>query len=89
MEARHLQAGDVLRLRSGETTRVAAVVSEQGTRLVYNLWVDEVHTYAVGGTSILVHNNTEECAKLIQMSVKGGARKRGHGKGDKYNYSNI
>ena len=70
---------DVLKLRSGGTTRVAALATQQKREWVYNLWVNEIHTYAVGASQILVHNNTEECAKLVQLTINGATRWKGLG----------
>jgi len=79
VEARHLRVGDVLALRSGGTTRVASLATQQKREWVYNLWVNEIHTYAVGASQILVHNNTEECAKLVQLTINGATRWKGLG----------
>ena len=77
VEARHLLVGDRLCLRSGSTVRVDRLDVEYGCRTVYNLHVERIHSYAVGEQSILVHNNTDECAKIIQEYVEGIPSPRG------------
>jgi hypothetical protein len=56
VEARSLQAGDLLLLRSGATATVEELYSRQVEQKVYNLEVAGLHTYAVGGDGVLVHN---------------------------------
>ena len=56
IEARHLQAGDVLRGFYGRHYKVDRVASSYQHSTVYNLKVAELHTYAVGKKGILVHN---------------------------------
>ena len=60
IEARSLQAGDVLRGFYGRHYKVDRVVSSYQHSTVYNLKVAELHTYAVGKEGILVHNKGEK-----------------------------
>src|SRR5262249_2393122 len=46
---------------------------------VYNLWVEDIHTYAVGRSEILVHNNAEQCAEIVQVTLRGRSLFRGQG----------
>jgi Ca-activated chloride channel family protein len=60
IEARSLQAGDVLRGIYGRHYKVDRVASSYQHSTVYNLKVAELHTYAVGKEGILVHNKAEK-----------------------------
>ena len=51
-----LQIGDAVVSADGDFGTVDAVVSTDGTAEVYNLTVDEAHTYFVGDGAWLVHN---------------------------------
>jgi len=57
IEAGALQIGDAVVSAYGDFGTVDAVVSTDGTAEVYNLTVDEAHTYFVGDGAWLVHNS--------------------------------
>jgi hypothetical protein len=63
--AQDLQVGDVARLRSGEEASIEEITTWVDSREVFNLWVQHVHSYAVGTVGILVHNDAR-CAALIE-----------------------
>jgi hypothetical protein len=58
ISAADLPVGDLLSAADGSTVSVVAKVLIPGQRLMYNLTVDELHTYYVveSGTAMLVHN---------------------------------
>ncbi|MFW5850130.1 MAG: YfbK domain-containing protein [Spirochaetota bacterium] len=56
VEARSLRTGDRLALVEGGTATVDDVSTEHASETVYNLTVDELHTYAVGTSGLVVHN---------------------------------
>jgi hypothetical protein len=64
VEARSLQPGDLLLLRSGATATVEELYSRQVEQKVYNLEVAGLHTYAVGGDGVLVHNKAMQIAPI-------------------------
>ncbi len=69
--ADELKEGDLLRTADGDTIRVVQVAAHTQTRQVYNLNVEEVHTYYVlaGDTQVLVHNcNTSGIYKSTGLS---------------------
>jgi hypothetical protein len=66
--ARDLRVGDMLVLRSGEVP-VESVSSRSATLTVYNLEVADLHTYAVGGQGVVVHNNGGSAPKRIQIDA--------------------
>jgi hypothetical protein len=57
-EAGELQPGEVLHAEDGTPVRVVAVHNFDGRAWMYNLSVDDIHTYYVvaGDTPVLVHN---------------------------------
>jgi hypothetical protein len=57
VEANKLQQGEQLRQTDGSLTRLVSITSRESQVDVYNLEVDIDHTYFVGVTGILVHNN--------------------------------
>ncbi|MEU2155053.1 polymorphic toxin-type HINT domain-containing protein [Streptomyces sp. NPDC019396] len=58
LEADELKAGQWLQTSAGTWTQISAVHSRVATATVYNLTVDELHTYyaLAGNTATLVHN---------------------------------
>ena len=62
--AAQLRAGDVLVLSNGEYVVVEFIQHEilESPVKVYNLEVDDYHTYFVGDCSVLVHNGCKENA---------------------------
>jgi RHS repeat-associated protein len=61
VEAVDVQAGDLLSLSDGKTLEVLHVSAERLATKVYNLTVDENHTYFVGEKRVLVHNTNFLC----------------------------
>jgi len=57
IEASSLQQGEQLRKADGSLTRLISITNRETLADVYNLEVDIDHTYFVGATGILVHNN--------------------------------
>ncbi len=61
-----LRAGDVVLLKGGERHAIREVTQRQGQSLVYNLTVADLHTFAVGAASVLVHNaDPLDCEKAL------------------------
>lgn len=62
MEAGNLKKGDIVYIATGDTIKIQKVFLEhlQLLQMVYNLNVENNHTYFVGSGSILVHN---KCSK--------------------------
>jgi hypothetical protein len=56
VEAGSLRVGDTLLTRDGGYAVVAGVTSHAEQRVVYNLTLASVHSYAVGDEGVLVHN---------------------------------
>jgi intein/homing endonuclease len=74
VDAEELEAGDLLLTPEGETVKVEAVRSYTKTVKVYNLTVEEAHTYYVeagDGEFVLVHN----CKKPPLSAYKRALRK--------------
>jgi hypothetical protein len=69
VEARSLQPGDALLLRSGATATVEELYSRQVEQKVYNLEVAGLHTYAVGGDGVLVHNKAVQIAHVPTRNI--------------------
>jgi RHS repeat-associated protein len=55
--AKDLEPGSQVRTQGGAWIRVGAATWIQRRQLVYNLEVDEAHTYFVGGSEVWVHNS--------------------------------
>nr|WP_243122426.1 polymorphic toxin-type HINT domain-containing protein [Clostridium septicum] len=73
--AENLKAGDRIVTANGEIKTVDSVEEKHynEARRIYNLNVDEFHTYFVGSDELLVHNNcSEEATKDIVESIKKG-----------------
>ncbi len=56
IEARKLQAGDLLVLRNGSQIPIEQVQVSYARQKVYNLQVADLHTYAVSDVGVAVHN---------------------------------
>ncbi len=56
VDARDLRNGDLVLHRSGEFSRITRIKSRPESMVVFNIRVEELHTYAVGRNEILVHN---------------------------------
>lgn len=80
VEAQCLQLGDALLTADGEM-EVADLSHSEETVDVYNLHIEQCHTYAVGERGVLVHNTSDPCAIANPpLSAVGEAR---------YRYRNI
>jgi RHS repeat-associated protein len=55
VDAKALVDGEVLVLKKGHA-EITSIVREQRTVVVYNLTLDDAHTYYVGNEGVLVHN---------------------------------
>ena len=53
-----LQVGDVLYLKNGELREIEEIQVLDGGQQVYNFHVEELASYAVGSSSVLVHNSS-------------------------------
>ncbi|WP_190092856.1 polymorphic toxin-type HINT domain-containing protein [Streptomyces melanogenes] len=77
LSALDLKAGDRLRTPGGELREVVSTHASPGTRTVYNLTVDDLHTYYVlaGPSPVLVHNSANPCEEIWSEAADfGGAR---------------
>jgi hypothetical protein len=75
VDARYLQVGDTVLLRSGVPAPVDAIDVGSTTGWVYNLTVDGFHDFAVGNAGVLVHNGvvcTEAQQAALQQLWKDG-----------------
>jgi hypothetical protein len=72
VDAYYLQPGDRLRTKSGKIATIAETRRRPGNELVYNLEVEGAHTFAVGHSAALVHNNGEECKVTTVAAAKVG-----------------
>lgn len=70
VHAVHLRVGDVLQTRTDGTVRISALSREDREQRVYNLWVDEIHTYAVSTEEVVVHNN-DFAEELVRLTING------------------
>ena len=58
VDAGDLQVGDILLLKQSTRGAVSHLEVSEANEKVYNFKVDELHCYAVGRGSVLVHNNS-------------------------------
>ncbi|WP_329959303.1 polymorphic toxin-type HINT domain-containing protein [Paenibacillus athensensis] len=63
-----LKVGDLLVQSDGNTLKVESIELEHKNVTVYNMTVDEFHTYFVSDLGIWVHNS--KCGEVILPSVK-------------------
>ena len=56
IEARHLEVGDLLKTKGGESLTISSVSKRDETQEVYHLEVERYHNFAVHRSGILVHN---------------------------------
>lgn len=70
--AADLESGDELLLLNGNTASIDAIETKQFEEPlnVYNLTIDEDHTYFVGFASVLVHNSCDRVAYERREAVK-------------------
>lgn len=69
MLAKNLRAGDILVLSNGEFVVVEWIQHEilESPVKVYNFKVEDFHTYFIGESSVLVHN---DCMNLAQTDIE-------------------
>jgi|GEM_PF-2337795 len=70
VEARSLRNGDVLLLQSGQVAKIVKLTIRHDRLKVYNIEVEDFHTYAVGVFGVLVHNKARkyEPEKMAQTN---------------------
>jgi RHS repeat-associated protein len=77
VEAKELQAGDLLQTKSGAGVDVKQLEYRGEPVTVHNFTVDEVHNYYVSAANLLVHNNRCTSVREAKKAAnKGVARKR-------------
>jgi hypothetical protein len=71
VDAGDLRVGDELLIRDGRIVNVEAVRSAPFVDKVYNILVDDLHSYAVGQHGVLVHNENgaEEASKPNPVKI--------------------
>jgi hypothetical protein len=74
VKAGELAPGDALLTPDGQTARVYSLEKENCTETVYNIEVFNFHTYFIGHTNILVHN--DDCGKIEIIAQEGGNHAR-------------
>ena len=87
-----LRAGDILVLSNGEYVVVEAVQHEilESPVKVYNFEVEEFHTYFVGESGVLVHNDcTTKPYDIVEYGDKTPGLENHHGVMDKWASENI
>ena len=72
VRAEDLSVNDTLLLLSGEKQKIDSINIETGTYKVYNFTVEDYHTYFIGKSGLLVHNNNP-C--LVDVWIPDGATK--------------
>ncbi len=73
VDAGDLQVGDELLLRDGRIAAIEQIRISPFDGTVYNLAVEELHCYAVGENSVLVHNtNAPESGDVPSANGNGG-----------------
>ncbi|GAA0490424.1 hypothetical protein Ade02nite_23970 [Paractinoplanes deccanensis] len=72
MDAGDLSAGDRLRSDHSTSVGISGTVNYAGTRTMYDLTVDRIHTYyvVVGNTPVLVHNCGDQ---HVALGLEGDA----------------
>ena len=78
--AGHLQIGDKIREADGSVGTVANVVTVQQTQEMFNLTVDEAHTFYVGQDGWLVHNAGGSPVLPTATDLRAWAGKQGYTK---------
>ncbi|GGT65671.1 RHS repeat-associated core domain-containing protein [Streptomyces purpureus] len=73
-DAGDLKAGQWLQTSTGVWTQITAVRTRTGAGPVYNLTVDDLHTYYVlaGQTPVLVHNSNGWCGPGLRTASEAG-----------------
>ncbi|AFD28228.1 YD repeat protein (plasmid) [Deinococcus gobiensis I-0] len=71
--AGHLKIGDKIKQANGTTGTVTNVVTVQQTQQMFNLTVDEAHTFYVGQDGWLVHNTSNLECKVFSAGVEYAA----------------
>jgi pretoxin HINT domain-containing protein len=93
LEARDVSTSDELYSVNGMWNRVIAVETLAERTTVFNLEVDQLHTYFVGVGGVLVHNNCEREARMLSqfgaMSTRALQRYAGELRGVIDNYKDM
>ncbi|MFF4654445.1 polymorphic toxin-type HINT domain-containing protein [Streptomyces sp. NPDC001381] len=73
-KAADLRIGDLLNTAADDHARVVAVTERPGSAYMYNLTVDDLHTYYVlaGKTPVLVHNSGGLCGPGLRTASEAG-----------------
>jgi len=86
MDAEDLQLGDDIRKADGSTGEVESIAIEKTSQEMYNLTVDEAHTFFVGDGQWLVHNSNcrlydplNDKAALMDFANRAKAYSEGRG----------
>ncbi|QDF03898.1 hypothetical protein BHS04_11890 [Myxococcus xanthus] len=84
-QAQHLATGDAVATVTGTPARVVSLVLTPSLKTVYNLEVEQAHTYFVGGMSVWVHNTSsvskyvatiyDHQGKHMSVVLEGGGRR--------------
>jgi hypothetical protein len=69
VKAKELKVGDSIRKANGSSGKVKAIKIEQSTQEMYNLTVDQAHTYFVGEGQWLVHNTNPYVSKALSEGL--------------------
>ena len=79
INAGELRVGQLVRTPDGSRVRVIDIVAYRAQATVYNLTIDDLHTYYVlaGRTPVLVHN-TDPCLGPAQNPSRGSTARRDH-----------
>ena len=75
VRTRNLHVGEKLQTYSGVRS-VTGLVGEQGSKRVYNIEVEDDHTYFVSGVHVLVHNACGDAASTLPQMKGMGADER-------------
>jgi hypothetical protein len=67
--AGQIKVGDELWTRSGERVAVNGIEHKQGQFTVYNVEVEDTHSYFVGGSAVLTHNGNCEAVEQLLVSA--------------------
>ncbi len=58
VDAGYLQVGDRVFLKKGSSAAIVDIKLRAAEQKVYNIMVEDLYSYAVGGNQTLVHNNS-------------------------------
>jgi ankyrin repeat protein len=78
VEAGDLEEGDALLARGGKSVPILSLSRETDRIQVYNLLVDDCHTYAVGPAALIVHNKGGAEGESVQPVTVYGTKRLAH-----------